>query len=82
MNATTALAALRTLALLIPVIIELLRALDSIEGDGAAKLATVLAAVESAFGQIVGLGIDWDTFRPLVERIIDPLLKLIRSKVK
>lgn len=80
MNVTQALAALRALALLIPIIIELARALDSIDGDGQAKLQIVQEAVKAAFEKITDLGIDWESFRPLVEKIIDPILKLIRSK--
>lgn len=80
MNVTQALAALRALALLIPIIIELARALDSIDGEDAAKIHVVLEAVKAAFEKITDLGIDWESFRPLVEKIIDPILKLIRSK--
>ena len=80
MNVTQALAALRALALLIPIIIELASALDSMDGDGPAKLQIILTSVESAFEQISGLGIDWATFKPFVERIIDPILKIIRSR--
>ena len=80
MNVTQALAALRALALLIPIIIELARALDSIDGDGQAKLQIVMEAVKAAFEKITDLGIDWESFRPLVEKIIGPILKLIRSK--
>lgn len=80
MNVTQALAALRALALLIPIIIELARALDSIDGEDAAKIHVVLEAVKAAFEKITDLGIEWESFRPLVEKIIDPILKLIRSK--
>lgn len=80
MNVTQALAALRALALLIPIIIELARALDSIDGEDAAKIHVVLEAVKAAFEKITDLGIDWESFRPLVEKIIGPILKLIRSK--
>ena len=80
MNVTQALAALRALALLIPIIIELARALDSIDGEDAAKIHVVMEAVKAAFEKITDLGIDWESFRPLVEKIIDPILKLIRSK--
>lgn len=80
MNVTQALAALRALALLIPIIIELARALDSIDGEDAAKIHVVMEAVKAAFEKITDLGIDWESFRPLVEKIIGPILKLIRSK--
>lgn len=81
MNLTKALAALRALALLIPIIIEMAKSLDSIEGDGAAKLQIVLEAVKAAFEQIKDSGVDWESIKPLIERVIDPILKLIRSKV-
>ena len=61
--------------------IELARALDSIDGEDAAKIHVVMEAVKAAFEKITDLGIDWESFRPLVEKIIDPILKLIRSKV-
>ncbi len=80
MNVTQALAALRALALLIPIIIELARALDSIDGEDSAKIHVVMEAVKAAFEKITDLGIDWESFRPLVEKIIGPILKLIRSK--
>lgn len=81
MNLTKALAALRALAILIPVIVELAKSLDDLEGDGAAKLAIVLEAVKAAFEQIKDSGVDWESIKPLIERVIDPILKLIRSKV-
>lgn len=81
MNFTQAIAALRAIALLIPVIVELAKSLDNLEGDGAAKLQIVLEAVKAAFEKISGLAIDWESFKPMIEKVIDPILKLIRSKV-
>ena len=82
MNMTTALAVLRALAVLLPVILELLKSLDSLPGNGADKLAVALKAVETAFSQVQGLSIDWATFKPVVEKLIDPLLSLIRNGAK
>lgn len=79
MNLAQALAAMQVLALLIPIIVELARSLDSIEGDGAAKLQGVLEVAKAAFEQIEDAGIDWESIKSMIEKIIDPILKLIRK---
>ena len=55
MNITKALAALRALALLIPIIVELAKSLDDIEGDGAAKLPDRIGSRESGLRADQGL---------------------------
>jgi hypothetical protein len=68
--------ALRALAILIPVIVELIRALDAVEGAGKTKLEVVIEAVKAAFTEF-----DWAHLQPLVEKMIDSLIKLARGKV-
>ena len=68
--------ALRALAVLIPVIVELIRALDDVEGEGKTKLEVVIEAVKAVFTEF-----DWAHLQPLVEKMIDSLIKLARSKV-
>lgn len=67
--------ALRALAILIPVIVELIRALDDVEGEGKTKLEVVIEAVKAVFTEF-----DWTHLQPLVEKMIDSLIKLARSK--
>ena len=73
MNPATA---LRALAILIPVIVELIRALDDVEGEGKSKLEVVIEAIKAVFTEF-----DWAHLQPLVEKMIDSLIKLARSKV-
>lgn len=72
MNPATA---LRALAILIPVIVELIRALDDVEGEGKSKLEVVIEAIKAVFTEF-----DWAHLQPLVEKMIDSLIKLARSR--
>lgn len=67
--------ALRALAVLIPVIVDLIRALDDVEGEGETKLEVVIEAVKAVFTEF-----DWAHLQPLVEKMIDSLIKLARSR--
>lgn len=69
------------LSSLIPVIIELVTALDAVanqEGTGKDKMALVLELVRNAFADLTALDIPWEKIEPYARKLVDGILKLAR----
>lgn len=67
---------------LLPIIVDLVRALDNIggaEGTGPEKLALVLEAVKAAFEQAKTDGVSWEKLEPLVRAAVERILAIIRK---
>lgn len=71
----------RVLAALLPVIMELVAALDEVatqEGTGKDKMTLVLDLVRNAFDDVIELDIPWEKIEPYVRSIVGFVLKIVR----
>ena len=73
---------LKVFVALLPIIVDLVKALESIggaEGTGPEKLALVLEAVKAAFEQAKTDGVSWEKLEPLVRAAVERILAIIRK---
>lgn len=73
---------LQAFAALLPVIIDLVRTLESVgntAGTGAEKLSLVLTAVKTAFERLQSSDVTWERLEPLVKVAVEGILKIIRK---
>ena len=72
---------LKVIVALIPIIADLVKALDGIgggAGTGAEKLQIVLDAVKAALDK-AGSAVDWGALEPIIKGIIERILKITRN---
>lgn len=52
---------------LLPIVVNLVKSLEDVDGDGPSKLQTVLTAVKTAYDQTMTSGIDWSKIEPVIK---------------